>query len=131
MNSALAKTVDLIEYKENGFEEKDWYYEEVTHHGKAIFIVIPWKFFEEKYEIRVYNRDILDSFVRYYCEIRLLNARSSPFPYSDTDPRPKMCKWSGSGYIHCTESIRKKKAKVCDTCSQNPDKKEAENTVTR
>ncbi len=45
------------------------------------------------------------------------------FPYSKEDPRPKECKLSGRGYIHCTESIRIKKSKLCDECPENPNLK--------
>ena len=43
------------------------------------------------------------------------------FPYSDEDSDPKECRYSGRGHIYCTQSIRTRKAKVCDTCGQNPD----------
>lgn len=56
---------------------------------------------------------------------------SSPFPYSNTDPDPQECKNSGRGYIHCTASIRKKYAKVCDECRRNPDRKEGLQSFTQ
>lgn len=44
------------------------------------------------------------------------------FPYSDEVPVEVWCKWSGTGDIHCTESIREKRQTICRTCSMNPDK---------
>lgn len=43
------------------------------------------------------------------------------FPYSNTDNKTRWCKYSGDGDVHCTESIRKRKEKICLGCSQNPD----------
>ena len=65
------------------------------------------------------------------CRVKTELTPVSLFPYSEDDPRPKMCKWSGSGYIHCTESIRKRKAKICDTCPENPTLKKSKTLQAR
>ncbi len=50
-----------------------------------------------------------------------LNSMNKIFPYSKDNPNPKECKLSGQGYVHCTDTVRKRSKKLCDKCSQNPD----------
>jgi hypothetical protein len=42
-------------------------------------------------------------------------------PYSEEDPRPHECRWSGEGYIYCTASVRAKTPSTCEPCPSNPD----------
>jgi len=75
LNIALTKTEDLISYYNSGKEETDWFYKEVTKHGAAIFIVIPWRYYNETNEAMIYDKSFLDKPPTTYAEKRLAKNR--------------------------------------------------------
>jgi hypothetical protein len=59
LNAAMCKTRDLISYIKLGQINRDFEIREVVNYGEANFFVVYWKDLREKYEVKIYNENII------------------------------------------------------------------------